>query len=224
MANLYDDYVWRLTSASPAYDLVFPKDLEWTDEFTWSPIQQTVSTSLSGALIIQESTQLKGRPITLQGQDNMAWIQRSIGDSLLALKMIPGLIMNLSFCLYNGVGFGAALHNYNVMFRHYEPPVVDLITLKRFDQFEPDNWMKVTALRFMEVSSGATTPCTANVTLTLTDITGTFNIGDAVTDDEETVVATVLGYSSPTIQLYVADGSFESGDTITGPSGSATVS
>lgn len=42
-----------------------PADLQWTDEFTAWRIGQQVRTSLSGALIVQESARQAGRPITL---------------------------------------------------------------------------------------------------------------------------------------------------------------
>lgn len=64
-----------------------PGDLEWTDEFTWVPTAQTVEIAFSGALIIEESAQLAGRPITLQG--DFAWIQRSVIADLWALASTP---------------------------------------------------------------------------------------------------------------------------------------
>lgn len=40
--------------------------LEWPDEFLWSPVSQQVEVSSGGSLIVEESQQLAGRPITLQ--------------------------------------------------------------------------------------------------------------------------------------------------------------
>lgn len=40
--------------------------LEWPDEFLWSPVSQQVEVSSGGSLVIEESAQLAGRPITLQ--------------------------------------------------------------------------------------------------------------------------------------------------------------
>ena len=223
MSNLYDDYVWRLTSVTPSFDIMLPQDLEWIDEFTWTPVKQNVSTSLSGGLIIQESVQSKGRPLTLQGKDDMAWVKRSVGNSLLQMRDTAGLVMRLEYRLYENGGYGAVLFGYDVMFRHYEPPVIDLESVKRFDNFEPDSWFQIRALRFMEAVAGAAQPCTANSTLMLSGITGTFNIGQTVTGGDPEISGIVLGFTNPTLQLYVADGEYITGDIITGPSGSGTV-
>lgn len=224
MALLYDDYIWRLTSTSSlAVDLQLPKDLEWIDEFTWSPVQQTVSTTLSGALVIQESRQEKGRPVTLQGFDDMAWVSRLLVDTLIQMRDTAGLVMNLSFIHWNGTVYGDSLYDYQVMFRHYEPPVIQLESVLRFDGFEPSTWFKVRNLKFMETTDAASTPCSANVVLTVSGITGTFVVGEVVTGGTSSTVGTVLGYSAGTLQLYVTTGQFTSGETITGPSGSATV-
>lgn len=52
-----------------------PADLRWTDEFTAWRIGQQVRTSLSGALIVQESARQSGRPITLQTtRDGQAYV------------------------------------------------------------------------------------------------------------------------------------------------------
>lgn len=42
-------------------------DLKWTDEFLWSPIRQNQNVTVGGSLVVQSSTQLAGRPITLEG-------------------------------------------------------------------------------------------------------------------------------------------------------------
>lgn len=47
--------------------ITLPNDLMWVDEFTWSPCGQQVDVSFNGALIIEESAQQAGRPMTLQG-------------------------------------------------------------------------------------------------------------------------------------------------------------
>lgn len=43
-----------------------PADLQWTDEFTAWQVGQQVRTSLTGALVVQESSRQAGRPVTLQ--------------------------------------------------------------------------------------------------------------------------------------------------------------
>ena len=59
--------------------LALPSGLVWTDELTWTPVVQSSEYSLTGALLLEISTQLAGRPITLTGQasgrEYTAWIQ-----------------------------------------------------------------------------------------------------------------------------------------------------
>jgi hypothetical protein len=47
-------------------DIVLSDDLEWVDEMAWSPVAQAVEVTSGGALVVQESKQLAGRPITLE--------------------------------------------------------------------------------------------------------------------------------------------------------------
>ncbi|EKT4087987.1 hypothetical protein QEG26_001943 [Stenotrophomonas maltophilia] len=52
-----------------------PADLQWTDEFTAWKVGQQARTSLTGALIVQESARQAGRPITLQTtRDGTAYV------------------------------------------------------------------------------------------------------------------------------------------------------
>jgi len=225
MAIVYEDYVWRLQCDAPSFDIRLPQDLEWVDEFSWAPVQQTIETTLTGALVIQESTQLRGRPITLQGKDDMGWIQRSVGEQLLQLRDTAGCTMVLSYEKYVDSAYtGNVLFQYDVMFRHYEPPPLELENVLRFDNFEQTAWYKVRNLKFMEAIPSASSPCTANVTLTVTIVSGTFDIGETINSDgDPIVIGTVMGFSDPTLQLYVALGTISSGDTVTGPNGSCTV-
>lgn len=53
-----------------------PDDLIWSDEFDFDIVKQTQTRSLTGSLILQESSKIAGRPITLRGDDTYAWIDR----------------------------------------------------------------------------------------------------------------------------------------------------
>lgn len=67
--------------------ITLPAGLAWSDEFDWTPVEQSTIYSLTGALIVRSRAKLAGRPITLSGQssgnDHTAWISRS---NLLTLK------------------------------------------------------------------------------------------------------------------------------------------
>ena len=121
-------------------DIVLSDDLEWSDENEWSPIEQIYEYSATGALLIQESTKLTGRKITLTGIDNMAWITRPTLTALIAKRNQIGLKMTLTI---NGIA-------HNVMFRQSEVPI-DVTPLLRGDFFATDSYYTINALRFMEV-------------------------------------------------------------------------
>jgi hypothetical protein len=90
-----------------------PADLIWTDEFDWSPVQQSASYTLSGALIVETGTKLKGRPITLSGSDTSGWISRA---SLLALSAKLSTVSAMTLILNDGRIF-------NVTFRNSDKPI-----------------------------------------------------------------------------------------------------
>lgn len=161
----YDDYVWRLFTEAPntIYETVLPKDLEWIDEFSWSPMYQEISNSITGSIFINEHKQLDGRFITLEGKDDMGWILRPIADTLLNMRNEEGLIMKLQFVSayydeINGWVFGSTYIDKSVMFRHNDTPI-EFESVKRFDNFENDSWFKIRNIKLMEVDPGILTPC-----------------------------------------------------------------
>lgn len=118
-----------------------PDDLVWRDEYGWSNVSQNIKRSLTGALVIQESTQAKGRIITISGSPNTAWITKSVLDALLAKANVPDTIMTLT---YHGTP-------YNVMFsRNGNTSPVDAKQL--FDLSDPTATdIYYVALKFIEV-------------------------------------------------------------------------
>lgn len=64
--------------------LLLPDDLLWSDEHAWSPVVTAASYLLTGALLIQSATRLAGRPITLVGAPDMAWVSRATVEQLRA--------------------------------------------------------------------------------------------------------------------------------------------
>lgn len=82
--------------------------LEWVDEFEWTPIAQEQERSLTGALLVQQGSKLYGRPITLKS-NGAAWFPLSVVRSLEVLRDIPGKVMPL------GLPDGRA---YSVIFDH----------------------------------------------------------------------------------------------------------
>ena len=66
--------------------IALPGDLVWTDRFTWSPVTQIFDYGLTGALILQEGRKQAGRPITLSGGTNWAWLPLATLEALEVLR------------------------------------------------------------------------------------------------------------------------------------------
>ncbi|PID65573.1 MAG: hypothetical protein CR977_00795 [Gammaproteobacteria bacterium] len=72
-----------------------PEDMQWTDEFEWSDLAQaTPQYTRGGALVIQQSTKLAGRPVTLGGE--WVWVNRGDYKKLQEWTAIPQLQMTLT--------------------------------------------------------------------------------------------------------------------------------
>lgn len=70
-----------------------PADLYWSDEFTAWKVGQSQRTSLTGALVVSESAQQAGRPITLEttnsGSAYVAAVSLDVLRQLQALESAP---------------------------------------------------------------------------------------------------------------------------------------
>ena len=65
--------------------LTLPPDLLWADEFDWTPIESSQEYAVTGALVVDTATRQAGRPITLEGGDDRAWLDRATLQQLYAL-------------------------------------------------------------------------------------------------------------------------------------------
>ena len=72
----------HLKNLSTGVALPLPDDLLWADEHAWSPAVASVSYLLTGALLVQSATRQAGRPITLVGAADMAWVTRATVTTL----------------------------------------------------------------------------------------------------------------------------------------------
>lgn len=117
-----------------------PADLEWQDEFAWTPVQQAAERTLTGKLGIEEATKIKGRPITLHGGQNAAWVTRATVTAL-AATLTAGGIMTL---VYHGT-------TYKVKWRHNDTPI-DATPVVRTRNPGANTKYAIT-LRLMEVAS-----------------------------------------------------------------------
>lgn len=76
--------------------VTLPDDLIWRDEFDWAPVEQVVTPTLTGALLVEETPQPHGRPITLVGHCTRALVQElkvqeAVPSQLLTLTLLDGV-------------------------------------------------------------------------------------------------------------------------------------
>lgn len=76
--------------------VTLPDALNWTDEYTWSPVQQSKTYTTTGALLIEEALMKSGRPITLEGSEDRTWCTRALVDQLRAWAVTPGIVLELT--------------------------------------------------------------------------------------------------------------------------------
>lgn len=108
-----------ITLTQGATTIQLPDDILWADRYSWSPVSQTVTPSITGASIIDIGTRVAGRPITLVSDETHAWITYADTTLLKTWAATPGCEMALSI-------FGTT---YTVIWRHHEAPALELIPI-----------------------------------------------------------------------------------------------
>ena len=85
------------------------KDLYWSDENSWHPVEQTKSYTITGAMIVMSGQRQAGRPITLEPEDDgSAWMSLATVLALRNWAAAPGQELTLTL---HGI-------TYTVLFRH----------------------------------------------------------------------------------------------------------
>ena len=79
----------QLKNLTDGVALLLPDDLLWSDEHAWSPAVASVSYLLTGALLVQSALRQAGRPITLAGAVDMAWVTRATVATLYDWAGVP---------------------------------------------------------------------------------------------------------------------------------------
>lgn len=117
-----------VTLSLGALVLTLPEDLVWTDEFEWQAVQETHTRSAAGALLVDRGLKLAGRPMTLAGGPEHAWISRSDAETLFGWSLMPGVDLELVF---RSVAF-------DVMFDQTQRPL-ELVPLIDFPEYDTDD-------------------------------------------------------------------------------------
>ncbi|CAJ0692222.1 MULTISPECIES: hypothetical protein [Ralstonia] len=108
----------QLKNLSDEVALLLPDDLLWSDEHAWTPAVASASYLITGALLIQSATRQAGRPITLVGAPDMAWVTRVTVEQLRAWAAIPVGNNTGRFALTFADG-----RSFSVAFRHAETAI-----------------------------------------------------------------------------------------------------
>lgn len=70
-------------------------DLEWSNEYDWTPVSQDVQRMIGGGLVIQEAALIKGRPIHLNSGGDV-WDTKAKIDAVYQLASVPDKVLNLT--------------------------------------------------------------------------------------------------------------------------------
>jgi len=108
----------QLKNLSDEVALLLPDDLLWTDEHAWTPAMASTSYLITGALLIQSATRQAGRPITLVGAADMAWVTRATVEQLRTWAAVPVDASAGRFALTLADG-----RSFTVAFRHADTPI-----------------------------------------------------------------------------------------------------
>jgi hypothetical protein len=98
--------------------LLLPDDLLWSDEHAWTPAVSSVSYLITGALLVQSATRQAGRPITLVGPADMAWVPRATLETLRSWVAAPLSDATGRFALTLADG-----RSFTVAFRHQDTAI-----------------------------------------------------------------------------------------------------
>lgn len=128
------------TLSDGATTVSLPDDMLWVDQHSWSPVEQTVNTSITGASIVDVGTRINGRPITLQSDQQHAWIPYSVISQIKAWGLVAGKQLTL----------GIGTSTFQVIFRHHDKPAVDVFAIVDYNTPDATDWF-FGVLKFTEV-------------------------------------------------------------------------
>lgn len=124
-----------------------PEDLRWADEYAWLPVASQVDVTCGGSLLVEESAQLAGRPITLESGtdgDGRHWavVTRETVEALRALAA-AAQADPLELELEDG-------RTFDVRFRHGDGVAVEARPVKHIAPHENGDYYHLT-LRLLQV-------------------------------------------------------------------------
>jgi hypothetical protein len=134
-----------ITLTRDAELLDLPEDLVWVDELTWSAVSQSKERGIFGTLVVDAMARDGGRPITLQGEGNSAWIKRGVLKKLKSWADLPGQRFTLN----------VRSEIFTVIFDHGEEEQTHALAMQSVIEYsdkEDDDYYCSLVLRFIEAS------------------------------------------------------------------------
>lgn len=107
-------------------------DMVWLERYQSQGVAQSVRRTVGGVPVIFSGALVKAEPVTLATLDRMGYPTRAMIDQVIALAASAGATYTLSF-------YGEEI---SVMFRHDDPPVVDMQPVKRTNRPASTDWMR----------------------------------------------------------------------------------
>ena len=95
--------------------------MNWSDRFQSSQVAQTVNRTVGGRAIVFATPLKAGRKITLESTQDNGWIDYPTVQVLLGMAEIVGGVFLFECGDENGY-----IEQFNVVFRHNEPPALEL--------------------------------------------------------------------------------------------------
>lgn len=132
-----------ITLADGTTEIELSPDLLWSDEFNWHPVEQRAERTVTGALVVQTSQRVGGRPITLEPEDDSSgWMTRAVVEQLRNWAALAG--KQLTLTLRN--------ETRTVAFRHQDGPGVEARPVVHYSDSDVDGAdFYLATLRFMEI-------------------------------------------------------------------------
>ncbi len=130
----------EITIVADGTTVTLPPDTLWIDRHSWTPVEQMVNTSITGAAIIDVGTRVNGRPITLQSDPEHAWMVYGTVNQLKAWGATPGKQMALTI----------GTDTFQVIFRHQDKPAIDVTAVVDYSNIDALDWFFGT-LKFTEI-------------------------------------------------------------------------
>lgn len=106
------------------------ENMAWAERFASHAVAQSTRITLGGRSVVYSLGLTKGQPITLVATEDTGWIDYTTVQALQAMADSPGAVYTLVY----------GTDSLSVIFRHQEPPALDLAPLVYRVAFDPTDY------------------------------------------------------------------------------------